>query len=160
MSIKFMRRFFGTHSKNFGLEKRKSLKISFDLLPCSLCSIVSFLCRSFSRRVCFKTLQKCFNEASTEGFAFTLAEVFLNTNWLSWPLAEPEPQKLCINMGGFRVHPPRRPFPYPPSGSFEKVILVIRNEYKIHEKVFWDTFQKFWVREKEVSEDQLWFASM
>ena len=42
--------------------------------------------------------------------------------------------------------PPRSTFPYPSSGSNEKVNLVVRNRYKIREDFLEDAKSKNWIQ--------------
>ena len=49
-------------------------------------------------------------------------------------------------MGGLTMCPPRSTFAYTPSGSNEKVNLVVRNRYKIHEDFFEDAKSKNWIQ--------------
>ena len=52
-------------------------------------------------------------------------------------------------MEGFQVHSSKVTFPYNPSGSNEKMNLLVRNEYKIHETYFLDTFLKVKIKERK-----------
>ena len=49
-------------------------------------------------------------------------------------------------MGGLTMRPLRSTFPYTPSGSNEKVNLVVRNRYKIREDFFEDAKSKNWIQ--------------
>ena len=58
----------------------------------------------------------------------------------------PRPKNLAINLGGLKVHPPKTTFPYPPSGSKEKMHLVVRSKYKIQTFFLGYDFENVWIK--------------